>query len=51
MTQITVRHHELAPRGRSIIVVQNGYVMFRFTVDEARDFIRDLEAVVAKANR
>ncbi len=48
---VTVRHYEEAPRGRSVIVEQNGHVMYRFTVDEARDFIRDLEAVVAKANR
>lgn len=51
MKMITVRHREGAPRGRSVIVEQNGHVMYRFTVDEARDLIRDLEAVVARAER
>ena len=46
---ITVCYDGEAPYERPVLVKQNSYVMFRFTIDEAHTFIKDLEEAVRKA--
>ncbi len=46
---VTVHYDREAPRERCVIVEQNGHVMYRFTIYEARAFIKDLEEAVEEA--